>query len=281
MNTCDSNNFATSKTIRCVLNYMLLEHFINYKRYLSFQDIVLGTGLSPKTIRRVLKILKELNIVRTVFDLTNNRRTLYTLVPGKAWQMPKPDDVKSGLYVIDIGLGLPKYLNLKSLRILRSADYVLYSPNVPSRIIELVSTDNVDNISKLSQYEVKRFLNVQPSSIKAILIDRILDAEIVDLIFRMIEYKENVFYVSNVSPIHIALNMIDMPYRKRIRFKRDSNIELIIACNLSDIDVNSIIKLLKVHRECNSINIHDIDISEIQNSRCVDNDSVYVAYIRT
>ncbi len=281
MNTCDSNNFATSKTIRCVINYMLLEHLINCRQYLSFQDIVSGTGLSPKTIRRVLKILKQLNIVRTVFDLTNNRRTLYSLIPGKAWKLHKPDDIKPGLYIVDIGLGLPKYLNLKSLRLLRSAEHVLYTPNVPNRIIELVSTENIDNILSLSQYEIKRFLNSQSSNIRVILVDKILDRDVVDNIIKNVECKESVYYVNNVSPIHIAINMLEFPCRKRLRFKRDSNIELVITCNISDLNFENVIKLIKVFKVDHSIHVVDLDIEEFRDVKVQCQDSIYIAYLKS
>ncbi|NPA71168.1 MAG: DeoR family transcriptional regulator [Crenarchaeota archaeon] len=283
MNTCDNGDITSSKTVRCIINYMLLEHLLNCRQYLSFQDIVNGTGLSPKTIRRALKILKQLNLVKTVFDISSNRRTLYTLNAGKVRCLERTDDIKPGLYIIDIGLGLPKYLNIKSIRLLRSANQVLYSPNVPHRIIEIAAAEHIEDISKLSQYELKRFICPADSDVKLILIDKILDSDIFNNITSMIECRENIYYVSNISPIHVALNILDFPCKKRFRFKRDSSTELVISSTLSDVELNNIFRLLKVSRRGDSITIVNVDLESIDSMSIEDSTeaSVYIAYIRT
>ncbi|NPB00714.1 MAG: helix-turn-helix transcriptional regulator [Crenarchaeota archaeon] len=283
MNTCDNGDITSSKTVRCIINYMLLEHLLNCRQYLSFQDIVNGTGLSPKTIRRALKILRQLNLVKTVFDISSNRRTLYTLNAGKVRCLERTDDIKPGLYIIDIGLGLPKYLNIKSIRLLRSANQVLYSPNVPRRIIEISAAEHVEDVSKLSQYELKRYICPIESDVRLILIDKILDSDIFNNIVNMIECKENVYYVSNISPIHVALNILEFPCKKRFRFKRDSTTELIISSSLSDFEINNIFRLLKVYRRGESITIASVDLENIDLERSSDSTegTVYIAYVRT
>ncbi|NPA24011.1 MAG: ArsR family transcriptional regulator [Crenarchaeota archaeon] len=279
MNTCDNSDITSSKTVRCIINYMLLEHLLNCRQYLSFQDIVNGTGLSPKTIRRALKILRQLNLVKTVFDISSNRRTLYTLNAGKVRCVERTDDIKPGVYIVDIGLGLPKYLNIKSIRLLRSANQILYSPNVPQRIIEIAAAEHIEDLSKLSQYELRRYLSLIDSDVRVILIDKILDSDIFNNIANLLECKENIYYVSNISPIHIALNLLDFPCRKRFRFKRDPSTELVISSTLADLNLNSVFRLLRVSRDGDSVTISNVDLEDISDSSTCS--VVYIAYVRT
>ncbi len=257
---------------------MLLEHLLNCRQYLSFQDIVNGTGLSPKTIRRALKILRQLDLIKTVFDISSNRKTLYTLNAGKVRCIERTDDIKPGLYIVDIGLGLPKYLNIKSIRLLRSANQVLYSPNVPHRIIEISAAEHIEDISKMSQCELRRYLTLVDSGIRLILIDKILDSDIFNNISNMLECKENIYYVSNISPIHVALNLLDFPCKKRFRFRRDSMTELVISSSLSDININNIFRLLKVSRSGDTVTISNVDLEDISES--MSGPVVYIAYVR-
>ncbi len=240
------------KSVKSVINYLIVEHVINGRTFVPFSDIVRGTGLSSKTVRKVLKYLKERNLLRTIVDVTNSRRVLYSLVlsniRGTVSQYCAPP---SGLYLVDIGVGLPQYLSLKTIRLLRNADYLLYTPSVPRKILDLAYAHIIERIDT-PNIDLRAI--VTSTGIRVVLFDYILDTEIIERVEKVFDgglSQIDVHFVANVSPIDIAYRMCKANVRKRLRFRRDNGIEIIITpCpKTEDIPRSSILRCVTVRGE--------------------------------
>ncbi len=237
------------KSVKSVINYLIIEHVINGRAFVPFSDIVRGTGLSSKTVRKVLKYLKEKNLLKTVVDVTNSRRILYSLALNNIRGITSQYcSLSPGLYLIDIGVGLPQYLSLKTIRLLRYADYILYTCSVPQKILDLAYANIVERIDTPN---IDLRTVVSSSGIRVILFDAILDVEITDKLEKVLDgclRQVDVHFISNVSPIDIAYKMCRTGMRKKLRFRRDNGIEILITPCLKheNVQYSNIIKCITV-----------------------------------
>ena len=109
-------------------------HLIHGVNYLTFQELVRGTGLSPRTLRKILPQLRELGLIEVLIDSTTYRRYLYKL---NFRNLPcESTSLERGVYLIDVGVGVLRYMNLKAIQIIRHSDVIMYTDAIPSKILE-------------------------------------------------------------------------------------------------------------------------------------------------
>ncbi len=262
------------KSVKSVINYLLIEHVLNGRLFVPFSDIVRGTGLSSKTVRKVLKFLKEHNLIRTTVDVGGGRRILYSLALTNIRHYPKFTDVASGLYIIDIGVGVPQYLTTKTIKILRCAEYVLYTPSVPRKILDLTSP-KVEECIQTPDIDLRTLL--KESGVRVILLDYILDSDVASLLSKLLaDHKHSdVHFIPNVNPIDVASKMLRLGIRRKVRFRRDNGIEIIVTpfvrIEEENTEYASILKCIVVRND-------GISLSCVEDG---EEGVMYVLYVRT
>ncbi|WP_243680052.1 hypothetical protein [Vulcanisaeta souniana] len=64
---------------RLVINYLEFEHLINNKNYLTFKEIIDGTGLGTRTARNAINLLRKRGLIEAYLDVKERRRYMYRL----------------------------------------------------------------------------------------------------------------------------------------------------------------------------------------------------------
>lgn len=219
------------KSAKLIVNYMKFEHLINNKSYLTFADIVNGTGLSPRTIRKALTILKDYGLVKAVIDISRSRKYLYRLVfknivNGKY-------EVNSGLYIVDLGIGITQHMTFKMYRVIRQTNLLYYTDHVPETFFELIKHDcTVRRLNDVEPEEFKRevYFTISSKGIVTMIVDMLVDSDKVNKYLNALDKNIPVHYVTGVSPLQLAVGMLLQGIEKKVSFKRgNTTIKILVS----------------------------------------------------
>ncbi len=213
---------------RLVLNYLEFEHLINNKTYVTFKEIIDGTGLGTRTARNAINLLRKRGgLVDAYLDVKERRRYMYRLNFRNFTQ--DRVDVTPGLYVIDIGLGTIPSMTFRIYRVLRATSVAFYTDSVPTSYLEF--TKCTCAMQRLINYEPQGFEEIvytvtNHGGSVALVMDSLLDSQIVkpylDAIYEFGEHGHTMIYrvVGGVSPIQVALELLLMGREDRVSYKR-------------------------------------------------------------
>ncbi len=276
------------KSAKLIVNYMKFEHLINNKPYLTFADIVNGTGLSPRTIRKALTILKDYGLVKAVIDISRSRKYLYRLVFKNI--VNDKYEVNSGLYIVDLGVGITQHMTFKMYRVIRQTNLLYYSDHVPETFFELIKHDCiVRRLNAVEPEEFKKEVYLTITSSKGIvtmIVDMLVDNDEVNKYLNVLDKNIPVHYVTGVSPLQLAVGMLLQGIEKKVSFKRGNmTIKILVSkCResyLTDL-TNSNGKLIKSFMIYLG-NGNEIVLKEV-NSNCEEIDSngaiAYILYLK-
>jgi len=211
---------------RYVLTYLKMRQLVYCEDAISFRDIVEGTGLSPRTVRKAISLLKRVGLLRVSCDIKHGRRNLYQLDIRRALHYFRYGSklITPGIYLVDIGLGVRKFLSPRALAVILSCNLALITDSVPDQITELLpeSTRTLHVASALRGEPSLQGTNPE-SSIIALLYDAMLDCDIVNVFLeklRGLGYRGNIYYVPSVSPIDYALHLLELGKCCHVKFRR-------------------------------------------------------------
>ncbi|WP_243668507.1 hypothetical protein [Vulcanisaeta sp. JCM 16161] len=165
---------------RLVLNYLEFEHLINNKTYVTFKEIIDGTGLGTRTARNAINLLRKRGLVETYLDVKERRRYMYRLNFRNLVQ--DRVDVTPGLYVIDVGLGTIPSMTFRIYKVLRATTVAFYTDNVPTSYLEF--TKCTCAMQRLINYEPQGFEEIVHTVTSnggsvALVMDALLDSQVV------------------------------------------------------------------------------------------------------
>ena len=130
---------------RLIVYYMAFEALFNNRTWLTFNDIATGTGLSERTLRAALRLLRDMGLVEAVIDPARGRKVLYRL------RLESILPMEEGIYLVDVGFGFDK-LPPDAVRAIMTADVILYTDNVDIRLFDLARCgcriEKLENASK-------------------------------------------------------------------------------------------------------------------------------------
>ncbi|GEM_PF-2832515 len=271
---------ALPNSVRHIITYLKVRHLVDCVDNVTFRDLVLGTGLSPRTVRKALSILKSLNLIKVSRDFKHGRRHLYQLNFKKLCEIfPEDKLVSDGLYFIDVGIGLRKFLSPKAIAVISCADVVLYTENVPSQVLELVpekaTTFLLDRQIPLS--------NLAKTGVVVVLFDGVLDREKIANMLSQSGVGTKVSCISCTSPITYAAQLLECGRCCKVLFKRSPvQIELYVRKGTSYIS-GEVVKCVKVMLEMGNghyeLKALDTSVDELRNVRTGE-DVAYVVYVR-
>ncbi len=208
-----------------VLTYLKMRHLVYCEETVSFKDIVEGTGLSPRTVRKVLSVLKKADLLKVTYDVKNGRRNLYQLNMKRALSCFKRRSklISPGVYFVDVGLGVRKFLSPRALAAILSCNYAIVTDSVPEQITELIPEDiTLMHISSVlnDEFDIARLSS--DDLITVVLYDSLLDCSSINALAKRLNSAgmRNVFYVSSVSPVDYALHLLELGKRCRVKFRR-------------------------------------------------------------
>ncbi|WP_054857118.1 MarR family transcriptional regulator [Vulcanisaeta sp. JCM 16159] len=220
---------------RLILNYLEFEHLINNKTYITFKEIIDGTGLGARTARNAINLLRKRGFVETYLDVKERRRYMYRLNFRNLTQ--DRVDVSPGLYVIDVGLGTIPSMTFRIYRVLRATAVAFYTDSVPTSYLEF--TKCTCAMQRLINYEPQGFEEVvytvtSNGGSAALVMDALLDSQVVkpyiDAVYESSDHNHVMIYrVVGVSPIQVALELLLMGREDKVSYRRESTIIRIIV----------------------------------------------------
>ena len=270
------------KSAKLIINYMQLEHLVNNKQYLTFSEIVKGTGLSPRTVRKTLMILKNHGIIKALIDLSNSRRYLYRLVFKNIEDLCN-EDVEPCLFLLDLGLGILHHTTFRFFKVLRISKLIYYTNSVPNKIFEYVK-DNTRLIN-LINIDVNEFRScveeyVNNGHVVSIIFDSLLEKDVISKYINSIQDLDiPIKYVSSTSPIQIACLLLSLGLEKKLCYKRGNYIIRVITTKqgLSNISLSNVIKIFEIQFNGNKFDI--AELSNVSEGVLTSNDDKLKAYV--
>ncbi len=269
------------RSVRLVIDLMRFEHLVNGRQYLTFMDIVRGTGLSLRTTRRVLSMLKEMGIVRVVIDVSrSSRKYLYQLVHGRVPEANSAPGLPSGLYLVDLGVGVTQHMTFKMYRVIRSSKIIYYTKSVPRRVLDFASYDA--KVVGLDEVDVDKFKDEVTSLVRkeylvSVLYDFLIDKELVK---KYVEHLSSdglsIYHVFGMSPLHVAVSLLHQGIERTVCYKR-GNMIIKVFTSRGCIDVRSEkpVKAFCVRMDEHGVHLREIGFDEMQRQ----NDDSLKAYI--
>lgn len=213
---------------RLVINYLEFEHLINNRPYVTFKEIIDGTGLSIRTARNAINILRRKGLIDVFLDVRERRRYMYRLNFRNLAQ--DRIDTPPGLYIIDIGIGTLPSMTFRIYRVLRATAVAFYTDSVPTSYLEF--TKCTCAMHKLVNYEPQGFGEIVHDVVSnggsvALVMDSLLDSEVVkpylDAVYETNEggSRMMIYRVFGVSPIQVALELLMLGREDRVLYRRD------------------------------------------------------------
>ncbi|NPA23442.1 MAG: hypothetical protein GXO23_04015 [Crenarchaeota archaeon] len=226
---------------RYIVTYLKYKHLVECVDSVTFRELVEGTGLSPRTVRKAISMLRDLGLIRIVRDVSHGRRHLYQLNFKKLRSFDNNGDkaVNAGVYLIDVGIGLRKFMNPKALSILFSSEIVFHTDNVPDQVLDLVPEGTeIYHVSKLP-----KMLSMVNGKVTTILIDGVLDE---DYARKVPDIVRSLSIITCTSPITYAAELLRCGRSCRVIFRR-TPIQLQILSRRPLRQVNGeVVKCIKV-----------------------------------
>ncbi|WP_291765551.1 hypothetical protein [Caldivirga sp. UBA161] len=244
-----------SPSARIITSYLQFESMINGREYVTFNDIVENTGLSQRAVRGALGELKAKGIIEVILDVSRGRRYLYRLIPSNISIVE--EQVESGLYLIDIGLGLPSMMSFRVYRVIRASTIVYYTSHVPQSFLEytkctcaLLPLEG----TKPGQLVFLAGKVISSGGSAAIVYDQLLDWELLDQYIKLI--KESgigpIRPLSSVSPLTLGIQLLMSGSNETLTFRR-SNISIkLIRVNpgneVRNVNKSLLLKVFEIRR---------------------------------
>jgi hypothetical protein len=221
---------------RLIINYLEFEHLINNKNYITFKEIIDGTGLGTRTARNAINLLRKRGLIETYLDVKERRRYMYRLNFRNLTQ--DRIDVTPGLYAIDIGLGTIPSMTFRIYRVLRATAVAFYTDSVPTSYLEF--TKCTCAMQRLVNYEPQGFEEIvytvaNNGGSVALVMDSLLDSQVVkpylDAIYQSSDGNNRImiYRVVGVSPIQVALELLLMEREDKVSYRRDNIIIRVIT----------------------------------------------------
>ena len=258
---------------RYIVTYLKYKHLVECVDSVTFRELVEGTGLSPRTVRKAISLLRDLGLIRIVRDVSHGRRHLYQLNFKKLKVFENSSDrvINPGLYLIDVGIGLRKFMSPKALSVIFNSDIILYTDSIPDQVLDLIPEGT--EIYHISKFD--KFIQFSNSKVVSILIDSILDEYYAKTIP---ERVKSISIITCTSPITYASELLRCGKSCRVIFKR-TPIQIQIFSRRSIKHVNGdVVKCLRVELcERDRIYISECSIDNCDNA---DSDVAYVVYVK-
>lgn len=170
---------------KLVLGYLLIEHIINGKDWVTVGDIVFNVGITERRLRSIMKMLRDAGLVEAYMDPSLGRRHLYRLSFGKL-ELEKPN-IPGGLYLVDLDgeLSIPWDLTFRAYAVIRSSSMLLYTDSVSklTRLLELTRctclTLNISLVGDVGRLIEQISQLVLSNRVVSLLFDSSHDAELV------------------------------------------------------------------------------------------------------
>ncbi|MGC8542769.1 MAG: hypothetical protein ACP5NQ_02410 [Vulcanisaeta sp.] len=221
---------------RLIINYLEFEHLINNKTYVTFKEIVDGTGLGIRTARNAINTLRKRGLLDAYLDVKERRRHMYRLNFRNLIQ--DRIDVTPGLYIIDIGIGTVPSMTFRIYRVLRATAVAFYTDSVPTSYLEF--TKCTCAMQRLVNYEPQGFEEIVHTVVNndgsvALVMDALLDSQTVkpyiDAVYRSGEggARTMIYRVVGVSPIQVALELLFMNKEDKVAYKREDLVIRVIT----------------------------------------------------
>ncbi|MCG2865689.1 MAG: hypothetical protein L7H04_07440 [Vulcanisaeta sp.] len=221
---------------RLVVNYLEFEHLINNKSYVAFKEIIDGTGLSVRTARNAINILRKRGLIDVFLDVKERRRYMYRL----NFKNLTHDrvDVTPGLYIIDVGLGTLPSMTFRIYRTLRASAVAFYTDSVPTSYLEF--TKCTCAMQRLVNYEPQGFEEIVHTVVSnggsvALVMDSLLDSDVVRPYINAVYEADHengrimMYRVFGVSPIQVALELLMLGREDKVSYRRDSIVIRIVT----------------------------------------------------
>lgn len=124
---------------KLVLGYLLIEHVINGRDWVTVSDIVFNVGITERRLRSVMKMLREEGFVEAYIDPAAGKRHLYRLSFARL-ELERPE-IPPGLYMVDVdsGISIPWDLTFRTYAIIRTSSMLLYTASLRrlTKLLEL------------------------------------------------------------------------------------------------------------------------------------------------
>ncbi len=243
---------------RLVLNYMTFEHLINGRQYLTFRDIVEGTGLGVRTVRSAIGLLKKRGLIEVYIDVHERRKYLYRL---KFQNVSERLDVSPGVYLIDIGIGTLQSMTFRMYRTLRASNIIVHTESVPHSYLELTRCSCI--IERIDKYTPESLANLAKTvvfngGVMSLAFDSLLDSDhIAPYIAALGPGEIPISRIFGVSPIQIAIELLENGHEDELTYCRDNIVLRVITTRKRPVLRNAI-KVLAIVKEGQSFRvIHD------------------------
>ncbi|WP_069808363.1 hypothetical protein [Vulcanisaeta thermophila] len=267
---------------RLVIEYLMFEHLINGKSYLTFDEVVKGTGLGVRTARNAINLLRKRGLIDAYMNVTERRKYLYRL-NFKNLAFDKID-VVPGLYIIDIGLGTVSSMTFRMYRTLRASSVAFHTDTVPPGYLEF--TKCTCAMQRLSNYKPESFAEVvntvvNNGGVVSLIMDLLLDNDkvkpYIDAIFNG-NYNIKVFRLTGVSPIQVALELLMSNCEDKAVYKRgDYTLKIITSRKPVELEEGTV-KAYILTLENGSLRFEEYRPGNDANDNAL---RAYIMYVRT
>jgi len=212
-----------SPSARIIVSYLQFESMINGRPYVTFNDIVENTGLSQRAVRGALSELKAKGVVETILDVSRGRRYLYRLIPSNISIIE--EQVESGVYLVDVGVGVPSMMSFRVYRTIRASAIVYYTSHVPRSFLEYTKCTCASLPLEGTRPDQVVFIASKVTSSGgsiSIVYDQLLDWELVDPYINAIKESgiKAIRPLSSVSPLILGIQLLMSKSDETLSFRR-------------------------------------------------------------
>lgn len=259
-----------SLSARVVVSYLQFESMINGKQEVTFREIVEGTGLSQRAVRGALSELKAKGVIEVLLDITRGRRYVYKLLQKNISIVE--ENIESGLYLVDIGIGVPTMLSFRAYRAIRASAVAYYTDSVPKSFLEFTKCTCALiplRTARPSQFASLASKIVANGGSLSIVYDQLLDWENINEYLTEVGKlpQVKVRFVPSVSPMAIATQFLISNIGESMVFKRDNMAIKIIPLSPGErprINESLVVKIFEVKKLDNSIELRQLEnLSEL------------------
>ncbi len=244
-----------SPSARIIVSYLQFESIINGREYVTFNDIVENTGLSQRAVRGALSELKAKGIIEVILDISRGRRYLYRLIPSNITIVE--EQVESGLYLVDVGIGLPSMMSFRVYRTIRASAVVYYTSHVPQSFLEYTKCTCASLPLEGTKPEQLVFLAgkvLSSGGSITVVYDQLLDWELLDQYIKLIKESRigPVRPLSSVSPLTLGIQLLMSGSNETLTFRRGNISIRLIRVNpggeVRNVNKGLLLKVFEIRR---------------------------------
>lgn len=244
-----------SPSARIIVSYLQFESMINGREYVTFNDIVENTGLSQRAVRGALSELKAKGIIEVMLDISRGRRYLYRLIPSNITIVE--EQVESGLYLVDVGIGLPSMMSFRVYRTIRASAVVYYTSHVPQSFLEYTKCACASLPLEGTKPEQLVFLAgkvLSSGGSITVVYDQLLDWELLDQYIKLIKESRigPIRPLSSVSPLTLGIQLLMSGSNETLTFRRGNISIRLIRVNpggeVRNVNKGLLLKVFEIRR---------------------------------